>query len=158
MVNRHIWDWKVITKKKSTKSCYSKTLKEKKKKWSKVLRKNTPTSRLVWAAKSLLSCVQRSFSPASPLIRLEAVCILCRHLSASSSKVWEKRGRDVKKKERLILPLCTLCSCACTHLSTLTKSENVSSIQCYLLWPKKIHVALFNRQVLFLRVPASFRI
>lgn len=49
--------------------------------------KNLPTSLLVCMANSLLCSVHLSFSPAKPLIRLEAVCILWRQRSASSSKV-----------------------------------------------------------------------
>lgn len=49
--------------------------------------KSLPTSLLVWVANSLLCSVHLSFSPAKPLIRLEAVRILWRQRSASSSKV-----------------------------------------------------------------------
>lgn len=55
-----------------------------------------PTRRLVWAANSLLCSVHLCFSPASPLMRLDAVCILCLQRSASSSSVWWQRRADKK--------------------------------------------------------------
>lgn len=68
-----------------------------------------PTRRLVWAANSLLCSVHLSFSPARPLMRLDAVCILCLQRSASSSRVWLE-GRADKEVSRLTyqcsLPVC----------------------------------------------------
>lgn len=55
---------------------------------------NPPTRRLVCAANSLLCSVHLSFSPARPLMRLDAVCILCLQRSASSSRVWRKGRPD----------------------------------------------------------------
>lgn len=52
-----------------------------------------PTRRLVWAANSLLCSVHRCFSPARPLMRLDAVCILRLQRSASSSSVWRAKER-----------------------------------------------------------------
>lgn len=64
---------------------------------------NPPTRRLVCAANSLLCSVHLSFSPARPLMRLDAVCILCLQRSASSSSVWWGERAD-KQVSRLMCP------------------------------------------------------